>query len=65
MGCSPEQVKKGLEAYRGEKHRSELVRACEILVLNDAYNANPVSATKALELLRDWKNGRPHPILPE
>jgi UDP-N-acetylmuramoyl-tripeptide--D-alanyl-D-alanine ligase len=60
MGCSPEQVKQGLEAYRGEKCRSELVRAGEILVLNDAYNSNPVSATKALELLHDWKNGRPH-----
>lgn len=60
MGCTPEQVRQGLEACRGVAHRSELVRAGEIVILNDAYNANPASAVTALELLRDWKNGRPH-----
>jgi UDP-N-acetylmuramoyl-tripeptide--D-alanyl-D-alanine ligase len=33
------------------------VRAGGVLLLNDAYNANPVSAEKALEMLRDWSNG--------
>jgi UDP-N-acetylmuramoyl-tripeptide--D-alanyl-D-alanine ligase len=60
MGCSDEQIKEGLESYRGTRMRSELIEIDNILIVNDAYNANPVSASRALELLRDWKNGRPH-----
>lgn len=60
MGCSEDQIKEGLESYRGTRMRSELVEAGDILIVNDAYNANPASASRALELLRDWKNGRPH-----
>jgi len=60
MGVGPEQIRDGLEAYRGSRMRSEVVRIGPWIVLNDAYNANPASMERALETLRDWQNGRPH-----
>ncbi|MCK4771431.1 MAG: UDP-N-acetylmuramoyl-tripeptide--D-alanyl-D-alanine ligase [Candidatus Latescibacteria bacterium] len=60
MGCSPEQVGEGLESYEGSKWRTEMIEADGILVLNDSYNANPVSVSIALRLLHDWENARPH-----
>jgi len=59
MGCSPEEIQDGLESYRGVKWRTEVIESGGIVVLNDAYNSNPVSAVAALALLRDWNNSRP------
>jgi len=59
MGCSPEEIQDGLESYRGVKWRTEVIESGGIVVLNDAYNSNPVSAVAALSLLRDWSNSRP------
>lgn len=60
MGCTPEQVLEGLESYEGTMWRTEIIEAGEILILNDAYNANPVSAAASLELLHNWDNAQPH-----
>jgi UDP-N-acetylmuramyl pentapeptide synthase len=60
MGCTPSQIREGLESYRGIRWRLEPVSIGGIVVLNDAYNANPVSASIALETLHRWDNGRPH-----
>lgn len=51
LGMSMEQIKAGLEAYTGVPGRMELVRLGGITILNDAYNANPVSMTAALTAL--------------
>ncbi|MFO7768110.1 MAG: UDP-N-acetylmuramoyl-tripeptide--D-alanyl-D-alanine ligase [bacterium] len=59
MGCEPAEVREGLESYRGTAWRGELVRTGGLLVLNDAYNANPVSTARALDLLAEWQNGKP------
>ncbi len=59
MGCEPEEVREGLETYRGSAWRGELVRTAGVLLINDAYNANPVSIARALEMLAEWQNGRP------
>lgn len=59
MGCSPEEIQDGLESYRGVKWRTEVIESGGIVILNDAYNSNPVSAVAALALLRDWNNSRP------
>ena len=60
MGCTPEQVKKGLEAFQGARWRTEIVETEGILVVNDSYNANPVSASAALRILCDFENGSSH-----
>ncbi len=59
MGCTPEEIQDGLESYRGVKWRTEVIKRGGIVILNDAYNSNPVSAAAALALLRDWSNSRP------
>ena len=59
MGCSPEEIQDGLESYRGVKWRTEVIESGGLVVLNDAYNANPVSTVAALALLRDWNNSHP------
>ncbi len=58
MGCSPEEIQDGLESYRGVKWRTEVIEQGGIVILNDAYNSNPVSAAASLSLLRDWSNSR-------
>ncbi len=60
MGCTPEQVLEGLTSFQPPHWRSETFTAAGVTVINDAYNANPVSTARALELLRDWDNGTPH-----
>jgi UDP-N-acetylmuramoyl-tripeptide--D-alanyl-D-alanine ligase len=60
MGCMPEQVQEGLEAYKGARWRTEIVEADGIVVLNDSYNANPASSSVALQLLSDFENGDSH-----
>lgn len=60
MGCTPEQMKEGLEAFKGARWRTEIIEADGILVVNDSYNANPVSASAALRILSDFENGSLH-----
>jgi len=60
MGCTPEQVRGGLESFSPPHWRSETFEAGGVTVINDAYNANPVSTARALEMLRDWADGHPH-----
>ena len=59
MDCEPPEVRRGLEGYRGTAWRGEVVRSGGLLLLNDAYNANPVSMARALDLLAEWQNGQP------
>jgi len=50
FGVSPEEIKKGLEAYKGIRLRMEVIKTPQgINILNDSYNANPSSMLKALE----------------
>ncbi len=50
FGVTREGIKKGLESYRGVHLRLEIIKTPEgINILNDSYNANPPSMTKALD----------------
>ena len=50
FGVSPEEIKKGLESYKGIHLRMELIKTKRGLnILNDTYNANPLSVSKALD----------------
>jgi UDP-N-acetylmuramoyl-tripeptide--D-alanyl-D-alanine ligase len=52
LGLSPEHVAQGLAAGTLSPWRMELLRAsCGARIINDAYNANPISMNAALEAL--------------
>ena len=48
----PQEIRQSLEQYDPSHMRMELVRIGEIRVINDSYNANPISMEKALETLK-------------
>lgn len=51
-GASLEHVAMGLEGFRPEAMRAEVIRLADgTVVINDAYNASPTSVAAALELL--------------
>lgn len=66
-GVAPDVVGAGLEAATGSSWRMELTpTAAGIVVLNDAYNANPHSVAAALHALGDLHvSGRRHAVLGE
>lgn len=50
FGVTQEEIKKGLESYKGVHLRLEVIKTQGgVNILNDSYNANPSSMTKALE----------------
>jgi UDP-N-acetylmuramoyl-tripeptide--D-alanyl-D-alanine ligase len=55
LKLDPEEIKRKLERYLPSDLRMELVRIRGIRVINDSYNANPVSVQKALETLKEIK----------
>ncbi|MGH8976098.1 MAG: UDP-N-acetylmuramoyl-tripeptide--D-alanyl-D-alanine ligase, partial [Acidimicrobiia bacterium] len=64
LGLSPEQAAGGLAAVPGSSWRMELIRTpAGLLVLNDAYNANPTSMAAALRALAALGSGRRFAVL--
>lgn len=64
MGVDAPSAKKRLERYTASDLRMELVHIKGIMVINDSYNANPVSMVKALETLQQMKTtGRKMAVL--
>ena len=51
FGCTPEEIKKGIESYRGEDGRGNLYTRNGVTVIDESYNANPLSVRAALESL--------------
>jgi UDP-N-acetylmuramoyl-tripeptide--D-alanyl-D-alanine ligase len=59
-----QKIKQRLEKYTPSELRMELVQIRDIRVINDSYNANPVSMEKALETLKKIKtSGRKIAVL--
>jgi len=56
FGIDHRKIKRKLEGYSPPELRMELVRIGDIKVINDSYNANPVSMEKALETLKNLKS---------
>jgi len=55
MGLSSATIAEALSAYEHPSMRCQVVRIGGITVVNDTYNASPVSMRAALELLRDFE----------
>lgn len=52
LGVEPQDIKGKLERYVPSELRMELVHIRDIRVINDSYNANPISMENALETLK-------------
>jgi UDP-N-acetylmuramoyl-tripeptide--D-alanyl-D-alanine ligase len=55
LGVEEKKIKQRLERYKPSELRMELVRIGDIKVINDSYNANPVSMANALKTLKQMK----------
>jgi len=55
LGLEKSVIKRALENYHPSEFRMELVEIGGIRVINDSYNANPVSVKKALETLKGMR----------
>ncbi|MBI4343506.1 MAG: UDP-N-acetylmuramoyl-tripeptide--D-alanyl-D-alanine ligase [Candidatus Omnitrophica bacterium] len=53
LGVPLSAARQRLASFRASPMRSEIVRCNGLTVLNDCYNANPLSVARALEMLRD------------
>ncbi|MDH4069569.1 MAG: UDP-N-acetylmuramoyl-tripeptide--D-alanyl-D-alanine ligase [Ignavibacteria bacterium] len=51
LGVSTAGITEALEAFKPVKERMEIIRVSGVVILNDAYNANPDSVIEALETL--------------
>lgn len=51
LGCTLDAIVAGLESVEPRPNRSRVLRRAGITILDDCYNANPLSFAKALELL--------------
>lgn len=58
FGLTTSEAAEALRAFRPPKMRLGLRRAGDVLVLDDAYNANPASMAAALNLLAVWPDRR-------
>jgi UDP-N-acetylmuramoyl-tripeptide--D-alanyl-D-alanine ligase len=66
LGVGVKRIQVGLARYRPGAMRSEVRRRRGVLILNDCYNANPVSVRAALDWLADIKGtGRSFAVLGE
>ena len=59
MGLSAEQIKRGIETFSATKMRMDISTTEKgVKIINDAYNANPVSMKAALDVLKGCEGKR-------
>jgi UDP-N-acetylmuramoyl-tripeptide--D-alanyl-D-alanine ligase len=49
FGCTLNEIKQGIESYRGERGRGRLHDLRGVSVIDESYNANPMSVSAALD----------------
>jgi UDP-N-acetylmuramoyl-tripeptide--D-alanyl-D-alanine ligase len=60
LGVPPDDIKKAIESARAVAMRMEIIEAPEnVTILNDTYNANPVSVMASLDFLKGLSEDRP------
>jgi len=62
-GLDPSEVSEGLGRFRTGRMRSEVLEADGVTIINDAYNASPVSTKAALQVLKTLARGRAIAVL--
>ncbi len=51
LGLSFEQIKKGIESFEPTKMRMDIIKTDDYTIINDVYNANPVSMMAGIDVL--------------
>lgn len=51
LGLTPEEIKAGIESLTPVSGRSNMISTASLLIIDDCYNANPVSACASLDVL--------------
>ncbi len=51
LGLAPEEIKAGIENFEPTKMRMDIISGNGIKIINDVYNANPVSVKAAIDVL--------------
>jgi UDP-N-acetylmuramoyl-tripeptide--D-alanyl-D-alanine ligase len=65
MGVADAEIAAGLRDFHSSPHRSQLISVGEILLLDDSYNANPVSVIRAATALANLAGTRRVAVLGE
>jgi len=58
LGLSAAEIQRGLDSFEATKMRFEYKKVKDYHVINDAYNASPMSMTAAIETLAEVSKGR-------
>ena len=59
LGVSFDEIKRGIEKVKPIAHRLNIIDSgTGIIVIDNAFNSNPIGATAALEVLSQFKDGR-------
>ena len=59
LGLSLEQIARGIEKVEPVPHRLQLINpGTGVIIIDDAFNSNPVSSKAALEVISQFKEGR-------
>ncbi len=57
LRLTPEEIRDGLENFTAADQRMQIIRQNGMVLINDSYNANPVSCAAALDTCADFKSG--------
>lgn len=55
LGLSLEEIKAGIEAFKPTKMRMDIIKTDKYTIINDVYNANPVSTKAGIDVLNGVK----------
>lgn len=55
LGMAPESIKKGIENYKTVGSRDGIIQTGNITIIDDCYNANPVSVKGGVDTLSNFK----------
>ena len=56
LGLNPEMIKAGLENAELQNNRMKIIRHNNMIIINDCYNANPLSMKRAIDTLKTVAN---------
>ncbi|HWR40063.1 MAG TPA: UDP-N-acetylmuramoyl-tripeptide--D-alanyl-D-alanine ligase [Patescibacteria group bacterium] len=63
LGLSPQEIQQGIHSFVPSAMRLSVLRRGRYTIVNDAYNASPMSMAAALETLQDLSSGRKVAVL--
>ncbi|MDI6401594.1 UDP-N-acetylmuramoyl-tripeptide--D-alanyl-D-alanine ligase [Balneolaceae bacterium ANBcel3] len=64
LGIRPETVRVALQKVKPVEHRLELKKNNGVLVIDDAFNSNPIGAKNAISVLMSFSGGRKFVVTP-